>query len=563
MTGSSPKRVRCAIYTRKSSEEGLEQSFNSLDAQREACEAFVRSQRHEGWVLLPSRYDDGGFSGGTIERPALQKLLADVTARRVDTIVVYKVDRLTRALSDFAKIVEILDAQGVSFVSVTQQFNTTTSMGRLTLNMLLSFAQFEREVTGERIRDKIAASKAKGMWMGGFVPLGYDAKDRTLVINEAEAKTVRKIFELYLAHGNVRKLKEAADRLGLTTKPRTNSSAPGSRPFSRGHLYKLLSNPIYAGQIAHRGQLHPGLHPPLIEPEVWDRVQAQLSDNLQGHRSRVTAAQPSLLAGKLFDAAGDRLTPSHANKKGRRYRYYISQRLIQGGGAAQGRMRIPAAEIESAVARALKDALLDGLRLLVFMGAETLKPTAIKQCLARARAVVGTLGKSGKEDAAQWASLIERVVVAESELFISLSPAGLAEVLAIDGPESNTTDHDHTITVPIKLTRRGVVTKLIVGGSNPTLAGPDPAILKLVTRAFEWFDRLIDGRATGLGEIAQKERVGTPYVARVLHVACLAPDIVEAVLDGRQPADLTAQRLLNSLPLPLRWADQRRALGFQ
>src|SRR5881227_420285 len=266
MPRADPNRRRCAIYTRKSSEEGLEQEFNSLEAQREACEAYIRSQRHEGWVLVKTRYDDGGFTGGNVERPALQDLIADIRAGRIDIVVVYKVDRLTRSLADFARLVELFDAEAVSFVSVTQQFNTTSSMGRLTLNVLLSFAQFEREVTGERIRDKIAASKKKGIWMGGNVPLGYDASERTLVVNSAEAETVRHIFALYREHGCVRRVKEEAGRLELRTQRiRTaNGAERGGAPFSRGHLYALLANPIYTGRIAHKGELHPGQHPTLI-----------------------------------------------------------------------------------------------------------------------------------------------------------------------------------------------------------------------------------------------------------------------------------------------------------
>src|SRR5437588_7415410 len=266
MPRGDPDRKRCAIYTRKSSEEGLEEEFNSLQAQCEACEAYIRSQRHEGWVLAKTRYDDGGFSGGNIERPALQDLLGDIRAGRIDVVVVNKVDRLTRSLADFAQLVEIFDAQGVSFVSVTQQFNTTSSMGRLTLNVLLSFAQFEREVTGERIRDKIAASKKKGMWMGGNVPLGYNASERSLVVNPAEAETVRRVFALYRELGCVRRVQEEADRLGLRTKcsTTTNGAARGGKPFSRGHIYAVLSNPIYTGQIAHKGELCPGQPPALI-----------------------------------------------------------------------------------------------------------------------------------------------------------------------------------------------------------------------------------------------------------------------------------------------------------
>jgi DNA invertase Pin-like site-specific DNA recombinase len=271
--------LRCAIYTRKSSEEGLEQDFNSLHAQREACEAYVKSQKHEGWMALPTVYDDGGFSGGSMERPALRQLLDDIRGKRVDVVVVYKVDRLTRSLADFAKIVEVFDASGVSFVSVTQAFNTTSSMGHLTLNVLLSFAQFEREVTGERIRDKIAASKKKGMWMGGFVPFGYRAHERTLVIENDEAETIQVIFERYLQLGSVAKLELELRRRKLQTRAFTSASnkAWGNRPFSRGHLYKILSNPVYAGKIAHKGEVYAGLHQAIIDQSTWDAVQTQLT----------------------------------------------------------------------------------------------------------------------------------------------------------------------------------------------------------------------------------------------------------------------------------------------
>src|ERR1700739_1019480 len=301
MPRAAASRRRCAIYTRKSSEEGLEQEFNSLAAQREACEAYIRSQCNEGWVSAKTCYDDGGFSGGTMERPALQELLAGIRAGRLDIVVVYKVDRLTRSLADFARLVELFDAQGASFVSVTQQFNTTSSMGRLTLNVLLSFAQFERDVTGERIRDKIAASKKKGMWMGGNVPFGYDAADRTLVINSAEAETVRHIFALYRDLGCVRRVKEETDRLGLMTKRSTTAKGTerGGQPFSRGHLYQLLTNPIYIGQIAHNGPLYPGQHPGLIATEPWTAVRDQIATNATNHRRGADAAEPSLLVGVL------------------------------------------------------------------------------------------------------------------------------------------------------------------------------------------------------------------------------------------------------------------------
>src|ERR1700724_1777627 len=304
--------IRCAIYTRKSSEEGLEQEFNSLQAQREACEAFINSQRHEGWVCLPGGYADGGFSGATMDRPALQQLLADITAGRVDIVVGYKIDRLTRSLADFAKIVEILDARGASFVSVTQQFNTTTSMGRLTLNVLLSFAQFEREVIGERIRDKIAASKKKGMWMGGVPPLGYRAQDGKLIIVQSEAETVSFIFRRYAELGSVRLLKDELDARSIRSKLRTSAwgRRRGGKPFARGALYLMLQNRIYRGDIVHKEQSHPGEHTPIIDPPLWDAVQAQLASNAAERNSGTRTHQPSLLARMLFDAHGNRMTPS-------------------------------------------------------------------------------------------------------------------------------------------------------------------------------------------------------------------------------------------------------------
>ena len=328
--GSGTRRVRCAIYTRKSSEEGLEQEFNSLHAQREACEAFINSQRHEGWVCLPAGYDDGGFSGATTDRPALQRLLADIAAGRVDIVVVYKIDRLTRSLADFAKIVEIFDAKGASFVSVTQQFNTTTSMGRLTLNVLLSFAQFEREVIGERIRDKIAASKKKGMWMGGVPPLGYRVEDRKLVVVDSEAEIVRLIFRRYAELSSVRLLKQELVAGEIKSKSWTSASGRviGGKPFSSGALYLILKNRAYLGEIVHKGQSHPGDHTPTIDQPLWDAVQAQLAGNTAERNSGTRSRQPSLLAGMLFDHDGNPMTPTHAVKRGTRYRYYISRPLI-------------------------------------------------------------------------------------------------------------------------------------------------------------------------------------------------------------------------------------------
>src|SRR5438874_11881428 len=387
MPRADASRRRCAIYTRKSSEEGLEQEFNSLAAQCEACEAYIRSQQHEGWLLARNRYDDGGFSGGNLERPAAQRLLSDIRAGRIDIVVVYKVDRLTRSLADFARLVELFDAEAVSFISFTLQFNTTSSMGRLTLNVLLTFAQFEREVTGERIRDKIAASKKKGMWMGGNVPLGYDADERALVINPAEAETVRRIFGLYRELGSVRRVKEEADRLGLRTKRSTTAKGAerGGIPFSRGHIYRLLSTPIYTGRISHKGQLYPGQHPALIDDETWTAVQNQLAANAGDHRRRAKAAEPSLLAGLLVDVHGERLTPSHAVKKGRRYRYYVSAALITEA-AKEGMQswRLAAQEIEDCVIGILVDALTSPARMLERLDAHDMPSDQMRRLLGHA-----------------------------------------------------------------------------------------------------------------------------------------------------------------------------------
>src|ERR1700755_1399924 len=355
-------RIRCGIYTRKSSEEGLDQEFNSLQAQREACEAFIASQRHEGWVCLREGYDDGGSSGATMDRPALQRLLADIAAGRVDTIVVYKIDRLTRSLADFATIVEILDQRSASFFSVTQQFNTTTSMGRLTLNVLLSFAQFEREVIGERIRDKIAASKRKGMWMGGVPPLGYRVEDRKLVIIDSEAEIVRAIFRRYAELGSVRLLKAELEARGIKSKSWTSVSGRliGGKPFSRGALYLMLQNRIYRGEIVHKDQFHPGEHTPIVDQPLWDAVQAQLASNVAERNSGTRNHQPSLLAGVLFDGDGNRMTPSHAVKMGTHYRYYVSGSLIaKDRTETSAGLRIPAAEIEQLVSGRVHRWLLD------------------------------------------------------------------------------------------------------------------------------------------------------------------------------------------------------------
>ena len=561
MPRSDPSRKRCAIYTRKSSEEGLEQEFNSLQAQCEACEAYIRSQRHEGWALARTRYDDGGFSGGHMERPALQRLLADIQGGRIDIIVVYKVDRLTRSLADFARLVEIFDAQGVSFVSVTQQFNTTSSMGRLTLNVLLSFAQFEREVTGERIRDKIAASKKKGMWMGGNVPLGYDASERTLVTNPAEAETVRCIFALYLELGCVRRVKQAADNLGLGTKRSTtaNGTVRGGKSFSRGHIYRLLANPIYIGQIAHKGQLYPAQHPALIDTAVRD----QLATNAGDHRRKAHATEPSLLAGVLVDAWGERLTPSHAVKKGRRYRYYVSAALIAEAGAdrAQG-WRLPAQEIEDAVIRVLADALTSPAMLVERLGTAAIPSDRVRRMLDRATRLAAALNRSPAERAKVVRDLIEKVIVEQQTITIRVRRSSLWGGAVAPPSSENPSDSPIELTAPMAFRRRGVEMRLVLPGValQNDRSRCDPTLIKAIARGRAWFEELAAGRARSLRELAERDGITRRYVRRLVDLAFLSPELVEAILQGRQPVELTATRL-TELDLPLDWADQLNLLA--
>jgi site-specific DNA recombinase len=557
-------RRRCAIYTRKSSEEGLEQEFNSLAAQREACEAYIRSQQHEGWALTRIRYDDGGFSGGNLERPALQRLLADIRTGRIDIVVVYKVDRLTRSLADFARLVELFDAQDVSFVSVTQQFNTTSSMGRLTLNVLLSFAQFEREVTGERIRDKIAASKKKGMWMGGNVPLGYDADERALMINPAEAETVRRIFALYRELSCVRRVKKEADQLGLRTKRIriTKGAERGGTQFSRGHIYRLLSNPIYTGRIAHKGQLYPGQHPALIDDETWTAVQDRLAANAGDHRRRAKAAEPSLLAGLLVDAHGERLTPSHAVKKGRRYRYYVSAALITDA-AKEGMQswRLAAQEIEDCVIGMLVDALTSPASLLERIGSPGTPSDQIRRVLGRAARLAATLRSSPGERAKIVRELVEQVIIDEKRILIKLQRSA---VLGGNVPSGTSEEPDLgtlEVTAAVDFKQRGAETKLVLPGlsqhNQPSRC--DPTLLKAIARGRAWFEELATGRARSLGQLAERDGITRRYIRRLVDLAFLSPLLVEAILQGRQPVELTATRLIE-LDLPLDWAQQHRLL---
>lgn len=536
--------IPCAIYTRKSSEEGLEQNFNSLDAQREACQAYILSQKALGWVASREIYDDGGYSGGSTDRPALQRLLADIALGKIKVVVVYKVDRLTRSLADFAKMVELFDAQGVSFVSVTQQFNTTSSMGRLTLNVLLSFAQFEREVTGERIRDKIAASKKKGMWMGGLPSMGYRPFERTLVIDESQAERVRQIFQLYLEHGCVRKLALAVRERGWLTPKRDSPILRGEKVIGRGHLYTILRNPVYIGQIRHKGQVYPGNHPPIIEAELWQQVQDRLEANRQGYKTRAKSPSRYLLTGLIFDIDGHRFTGAHSQKKGSRsYRYYVQQ--IDSGSPK----RIPAADLEQTVIHALTSYLEDGPSLLAdFSGYAD--PTRL---LAEARSFSIRLREG---DANSLPQLLQKVIVTPDQLRLEIDPTPILSTGSFDEPPIK------MISVPMKLQRSGLAIRLIVPGNQHTLGKPDPKLIRLVTRSQDWAMRLISGRAKSVGEIAETEKVTSTYVTRLAHIGLLAPDLIQAIVQGKQPPTLTAHILANLGTLPLDWNEQRRLLGF-
>nr|WP_281722870.1 recombinase family protein [Nitrosomonas nitrosa] len=538
MKPEKPKTLRCAVYTRKSSEEGLDQSFNSLDAQREACEAFIKSQAHEGWTLVPKHYDDGGISGGTMERPGLKALLVDIDAGKVDIIVVYKVDRLTRSLADFAKIVEVLDAKGASFVSVTQQFNTTTSMGRLTLNVLLSFAQFEREVTGERIRDKVAASKKKGMWMGGFPPLGYDILNRKLAVNAAEAKILNNIFERFLALGSVRALvldlgqRKIASKRWKTRKGRVR----GGQKFSRGALYYLLRNRVYLGEIAHNGQVHPGEHRAILDRALWERAQALLDRNVRGDPKDPRSRGGYLLSGLLFDDRGNRMTPSHVKKRnGQRYRYYLSQALLQHRPADAGTLpRIAAPAIEALIAdrlgRIRPDNVNDG------DAAAAVRKTIARVEVARDRVTVMLAADASHEE------LQQRL------------PAG--DTLSNDGGALR-------IVVPIQLRNWGGET--VIEGPNGTSATAgnhlDTALIAAITKAHAWKDDLATGKAASFRAIALKAGCTEGYVRHIVALAFLAPEITAAILRGTQPRQLTVDRLVRA-DIPMRWQQQRAMFGL-
>ena len=558
----SRKVVRCAIYTRKSTEDGLEQEYNSLDAQYDACAAYAQSQRHEGWTLVKDRYDDGGFYGGTMDRQALKRLLVDIEEDKVDIILLYKIDRLTRSLSDFAKIVEILDKQEASFVSITQSFNTTTSMGRLTLNMLLSFAQFEREVTGERIRDKIAASKRKGIWMGGPLPLGYDVIDRKLVVNEAEAALVRHIMQRYIELNSVRDLVQELKHDGYLTKVqvRTSTGNRGGCSFERGTLYHLLSNRIYRGMIVHKGEAFDGEHEAIVPEKLWDQVQAKLAERSQGGNSRTLSSKISLLTGLLYDGEGRAMVCSHTQKGNRRFRYYNTRPELVDQSTA---WRVKAQDIEVIVIDQIVRTLhrpteVESLLQLDSYNAEQLQG-AIVECENLAEKLTSS-PDSQKHDIVQ--RIIHRIELLEGKVVLIFNNSGLLTILDIDQCLATNSTNLVIECAAVKV-RRGQELRLVI----PPASDRDSAVMRderLVTL-------LADARAT-LALVKANPHKSIPLLAaehkrcririgKLLRVACLAPDIVVAIVEGRQPLGLTARKLLDT-ELPLSWDDQKRVLGF-
>jgi site-specific DNA recombinase len=535
MKPPSVKPVRCAIYTRVSTDHGLDQEFNSLDAQHDAASAYIKSQAHAGWTLIRSRYDDGGYSGGSTDRPDLQRLLDDIRARKLDVIVVYKVDRLTRSLADFAKLVELFDAHGVSFVSVTQQFNTTTSMGRLTLNVLLSFAQFEREVTSERIRDKIAASKRKGLWVGGPLPLGYQMKDDKITIVQDEAERVRLIFRRYLELGGVNALVRDLRERNIRTKERLLATGVtrGGIPFGRGSLFYLLRNRFYVGEVKYKDEILPGEQPAIMDRALFDAVQQKLTDQWT-NRTTIRNASDHLLTGLLFDDAGHRMVPTHATKAGVRYRYYVSLPHLHGESktAAVGSVsRIPAKEIEDIVVKSIHEHLV----------AQRERPA------------------SGAANAGDRKLVIERgtrIDVHEDRLVIRLKSVG--------GEESSDAADDNVISIPwrkppSKKSRQTLVPHGVAKSDvRPTRIERRARLVNAIARGRRWLDEIVSG-STDVQQIAARQKCSVRQVNMTISLAFLAPGLVKAAVEGRLPRGIGVERLRDA---PAEWSRQFEALGL-
>jgi site-specific DNA recombinase len=536
MKAPSVKSIRCAIYTRVSTEHGLDQEFNSLDAQYDAASAYIKSQAHASWTLIRSRYDDGGYSGGSTDRPDLQKLLDDIRARKIDVIVVYKVDRLTRSLADFAKLVELFDAHGVSFVSVTQQFNTTTSMGRLTLNVLLSFAQFEREVTSERIRDKIAASKRKGLWVGGNLPLGYEMKDGKIAIVEEEAELVRSIFRRYLELGGVNELLRDLKERNIRTKSKLLSTGAtrGGIPFGRGALYYLLSNHFYIGEVKYKNEILPGEQPPIMDRALFEAVR-QKSLAQWSHRTVVRSKSDHLLTGLLFDDAGHRMIPTHATKSGIRYRYYASDPVLHGEArtALTGSVsRVPAADIEDVIVKSLKQHL------------------AVNQ----SKSMTSPLPFPDRDDLAQ---LVASIIVHKDRLFIRLK--------CDDTDEASDPPDDRSLTIPWQKppSKRSRQILLPYNASRsdvrPEQFERRARLVSAIARGRQWLNDVVSGRLTTIAELCAREKCSARQANMTISLAFLAPKLVKAAIEGRLPRGVGIERLRDP---PTEWSRQFEALGL-
>jgi site-specific DNA recombinase len=531
----NPRKIlRCAIYTRKSTEHNLDLEFNSLDAQREACEAYIKSQTHEGWRMVRSRYDDGGLSGASLDRPALQQLLDDVRGGKIDVIVVYKVDRLTRSLADFAKLVELFDQHSVSFVSVTQSFNTTTSMGRLTLNVLLSFAQFEREVIGERVRDKIAASKRKGLWVGGPIPLGYATVNKKLSIVPVEAETVRAMFRLYLECGSVGALAEELARHKILSKIQryANGRIRGGGPYSVGALAHFLRNRFYIGEVVYRGETHAGEHEPIIDRATFDAVQAKLAEGARVRRVRLTDS-PAILMGRIFDDRGNRMTPSHSNKDGVRYRYYVSHLLLQRRKENAGSVpRVPAAPLEKLVAEAARARIQANPEVRADLSDREVVELFVARVVVRPHAVD-----------VHWQETPQEILETEDD-------ASPAVTEAHECAEAVASPHSIVFSLPWSapafLAVKGVLHQPDV---KPT---PKPetrdAILLAIAKARSWIEDLASGRVRSFAEIAQREGRVERHIRLLTPLAFTPPQTLAAIIGGAGSSDLTVTALSHTIP---------------
>lgn len=545
--------LRCAIYTRVSSDAGLEQEFNSLDAQRESAEAYIKSQAHEGWRLVRERFDDGGYSGGSTDRPALQRLLDCIRERRVDVVIVYKVDRLTRLLADFAKLVELFDAHGVSFVSVTQAFNTTTSMGRLTLNVLLSFAQFEREVAGERIRDKIAASKKKGLWMGGVVPLGYRLEERKLYVDPDEAVSVRLIFDLYLELGSIRALQRELKRRDIRTRVRmlTTGKAVGGLHLTNGPLSHILNNRHYLGEINHHGRSWSGEHPAIIDPDTFETVQARLEEQRVARAARLKST--ALLRGKLFNEAGERLTPAYAVKDGVRYGYYVSTSAMQSRDRGAALIhRLPAASLETAIVNALRSALEEGGPHGSAIDASKNAGPVGCPIIAMAQPQASQFRSS---DASQCQALIDAHLV---------RVAVLRDRLEVDyRADPKDRSETETLSIPWIKPASRVRRALLEPSASTALRRPMESdernrLIRSIARARSWVEELVKGSVGDVAELAARENRTARSIRMTLSLAFLDPALIDAACTGTLPRGYGVTRLMD---LPARFAGQWRALG--